>query len=1018
MAAIAALLLALLLMVWLARRPIAGSVIDDYFAARRVPARYELVDIGPQDQLLRHVVIGDPAHPDLIARELRLNLGWGLTGVRIEGIRARGLRLRAGLDAKGKLQLGLLDRLLPPPSGKPFALPAYDLDIADSAMELTTPWGKAVAGINGRGPLPGGFNARLVVRSMGMSGRGCTLGRTNAPLILHTDSGRLHIGGLLATPLLGCTTPSLTIADARLRPDIWLAHDVMGWTGSLGVHAAEVRRGADRLDNVAGTLGLNGTADGKLHGQFSLSTARVQFGKGGDIRGQIDLAGDYRISQSQTQLNARLKGRQLVLGPKLIAPAHAMLIGAVGTPVAGMADDLDKALHRAAQSLDLMTEFQVTSAPQARTVKIAKLLLSSASGTQLSANDLGYDLDTGRFSSAPVTLSGGGFPDARLTMTTGAQERIAGGVLTLSPLRHGRERLVLAPIRLAGIGADEIRIDTRFTLDGDFPGGRVEGFTMPLSLRIGQDIRLGQGCMPVRFTRLAAADARFGPHLLRVCPTQGDSLLRAGGRRGMGGGFRIATPMLRGQMGDQALAIAARALTVPLVPLGFRWDDGAITIGSGEDPHRFAFASLNGAFDTTGVAGRFTALSAKLGAVPLRADEGVGTWSFRHRQWDATGDLRVSDAATNDPRFRPLAARQFHLTLRDNVLQAIGTLRHPASGTQVVDVDIRHHLGSGVGHADLDVPGLYFRTDGMQPDMLTSTTLGVIANVRGDVAGKGRIDWTPQGVTSSGTFATHDMDFAAAFGPVTGFSTELAFTDLLGLESATGQQARLRNVNPGMEVLDGLIRYHLLPGKRVEIEGGRWPFNGGWLVLEPTIIDLNAAMARRMTFRIDGLDAARFMDQMGYENISATGIFDGEIPMIFDDRGGRIEGGFLKARDGGGTLAYVGEITRAQLGHFGKLAFDALRSLRYRSLTIELDGALDGEIVTRVKFDGLAQEPITPGAKIPFQRTLKKLPFRFNISIHAPFRGLLNQAELLGDPRKALRTYMPPPMTDIPGVTP
>lgn len=1018
MAVTAALLLALLLVLWLARRPIAGSVIDDYFAARQVPARYELVEIGPQDQLLRHVVIGDPAHPDLVARELQLNLGWGLTGVRIEGVRARGLRLRARLDSKGKLQLGLLDRLLPPPTDKPFALPQYDLDIADSAIELSTPWGKAVAGLNGRGPLPGGFNGQLVLRSMGMSGRDYTLGRVNAPLILHTKSGRLHIGGQLATSRVGYAAQALAIANAQIHPDIWFAHDLTGWTGSLAFNATEVHRGGDILKSVAGKVGMQGTKDGKVRGQIDVLTTSAQLGKFGHINGQIGLTGNYRFTNGQTHFDARVQGRQIVLGSEMIAPAHEAFAGALGTPVAGIAGDLDNALHRAAQSLDLSADLNFVSTPNVETLRIDKLRLSSASGMLLNVSDMTYDVGAHLFSSAPVTLSGGGFPDARLTIRQWSQGTTAGGILTVSPLHHGRERLAFTPIRIANINTDDMRVDTTITLDGNFTGGRVQGFTMPVSLRIGRTIQIGHGCIPVRFARLAASGTTFGPHLVRVCPSQGDALLRTTGSGGMHGGFRIAAPTLRGRMGDQPLAIAARELNVPLIPLGFRLDDGTITLGNGEDPHSFSFSSLYGAFDTTGVAGRFTAMSAKLAAVPLLSDEGEGTWKFRNGILDVTSNLRVSDAVTKDPRFRPLIAHSFHLTLRDNVLHALGTLRHPGSGTQVVDVDISHNLGSGNGHADLNVPGLYFRTDGMQPDMLTSTTLGVIANVRGDVTGKGRIDWGPQGVTSNGHFATHDMDFAAAFGPVTGFSTELTFTDLLGLASAAGQQVTLRNVNPGMEVLDGMIRYRLLPGKLVEIEGGRWPFNGGWLVLEPTILDLNAAMARRMTFRIDGLDAARFMDQMGYENISATGIFDGEIPMIFDDRGGRIEGGFLKARDGGGTLAYVGEITRAQLGNFGKLAFDALRSLRYRSLTIELDGALDGEIVTRVKFDGLAQEPITPGAKVPFQRTLKKLPFRFNISIHAPFRGLLNQAELLGDPRKALRNYMPPPMADIPGVTP
>ena len=78
------------------------------------------------------------------------------------------------------------------------------------------------------------------------------------------------------------------------------------------------------------------------------------------------------------------------------------------------------------------------------------------------------------------------------------------------------------------------------------------------------------------------------------------------------------------------------------------------------------------------------------------------------------------------------------------------------------------------------VPRLRF-DDAFQPDQLTSLALGVVANVQGSVVGDGRIEWTADGVTSRGTFATADTILAAAFGPVTGLTTTLSFDDLIGL---------------------------------------------------------------------------------------------------------------------------------------------------------------------------------------------------------------------------------------------
>jgi hypothetical protein len=272
--------------------------------------------------------------------------------------------------------------------------------------------------------------------------------------------------------------------------------------------------------------------------------------------------------------------------------------------------------------------------------------------------------------------------------------------------------------------------------------------------------------------------------------------------------------------------------------------------------------------------------------------------------------------------------------------------------------------------------------------------------VVGTVKGRGEIRWTPEGVTSDGTFDTESLDLAAAFGPVSRLKGQIRFSDLLALETAPGQSVTLGEVNPGIAVNDGVIRYQLLPGQMVKIEGGRWPFSGGELVLDETILDMGKPSDRRLTFRVVGMDAAQFVQQFDFKNISVTGTFDGILPMIFDVNGGRIVGGRMVVRRGGGTLAYVGEVSNADLGMFGKLAFDALKSIRYDNLAIELDGSLDGEIVSKVIFTGINEAPLDGKAPpVGMLQSLTGLPFKFNITIRAPFRGLINSAQSLTDPR-------------------
>ena len=77
---------------------------------------------------------------------------------------ARGVRLRGRL-VHGRVSWGQIDKLLPPPSNKPFALPDFVLDIADSTISLATPFGPVGFALEGNGKLSGGFKGHAAVVS-------------------------------------------------------------------------------------------------------------------------------------------------------------------------------------------------------------------------------------------------------------------------------------------------------------------------------------------------------------------------------------------------------------------------------------------------------------------------------------------------------------------------------------------------------------------------------------------------------------------------------------------------------------------------------------------------------------------------------------------------------------------------------------------------------------------------------------------------------------------------------------
>src|SRR5690348_6190601 len=159
------LLVIAIAVIWTQRRPIATHYISRELERRGVAATYHLDRVGFRTQEVSNLVIGDPRRPDLIARYARLQTRLKLDGsFEVYRIVARGVRLRGRL-VHGRVSWGQIDKLLPPPSNKPFELPDIVLDVADSSVSLATPFGPVGLAVEGNGRLSGGFKGQIAVAS-------------------------------------------------------------------------------------------------------------------------------------------------------------------------------------------------------------------------------------------------------------------------------------------------------------------------------------------------------------------------------------------------------------------------------------------------------------------------------------------------------------------------------------------------------------------------------------------------------------------------------------------------------------------------------------------------------------------------------------------------------------------------------------------------------------------------------------------------------------------------------------
>jgi hypothetical protein len=155
---------------WFNRERIADNVIGGQLKDMGLPAKYRIVSVGAQRQVLSDLVIGDPAHPDLTIEraevEIRPRFGWPVVG-EVKLVRAR----LYGTYRQGKLSFGSLDKVLFDSGSKePFRLPDMNLALEDGRARIDSDMGPLAVKLGGRGNLRSGFAGAVLAGLQGRAG--------------------------------------------------------------------------------------------------------------------------------------------------------------------------------------------------------------------------------------------------------------------------------------------------------------------------------------------------------------------------------------------------------------------------------------------------------------------------------------------------------------------------------------------------------------------------------------------------------------------------------------------------------------------------------------------------------------------------------------------------------------------------------------------------------------------------------------------------------------------------------
>jgi len=1004
--AVLAILAAGLAILWANRERIAGNIIAGELAARGIEATYEIERIGGSRQVLTDVVVGDPRRPDLTVERAEVVVRHRFGFPSIAEVRLVRPRLFATWR-DGTLSFGELDPLIFAPAEEgPFELPDFALEVVDGRALLESDYGPVGISLEGSGHLRGGFAGELAGVAPRLELAGCEAGRTTLYGRVSIDAARPAFDGPLRVARLECRTQGLALADAALRLKGRADKNLKGFEGDAGLRTRQAAYGGNRLASLTGTTRYT-WRDGGLTTRYELQGRGLAAAQAAADR--IDIDGWLRARRGfeRIEADAEVAGEGVRLGSGVDAMLADAAEASGDTLLGPILYRIRTRLAAEGRGSQLAAEVTLRRTGERTSMVVPRASLRGANGATLlalSRLQLAFGGSTAPRFAGNFATGGEGLP-----RIAGRMEQRPGGTmqarLSMAEYAAGASRLAVPEMVMIQRPDGTLGFAGQVRASGALPGGEVEALLLPVSgnWSPSRGLSVWDGCTEARFERLQLANLALERRSLTLCPPRGSAMVRYDGR-----GLRMAAGapslQLTGRLGETPIAIRSGAVGLAY-PGAVSARQLVVSLGPADTASTFALDDLTAQIGKD-VAGRFSGTDVRLFAVPLDVLGASGAWRYADgRLALSEGSFRLEDRQET-PRFHPLVAQDASLSLEDNMIASEFLLREPSSGRAVTEVDLAHDLATGRGHADLAVAGLVF-DDRLQLTRPTSgdfalipTDLGV-SNLRGTVTGTGRIDWNEAGITSTGRFSSDSLDFAATFGPVRGASGTVEFTDLLGLTTAPNQRLRVASINPGVEVTGGEIEIALRGGEVLALQGATWPFMGGTLTMRPVEINFGVSEVRRYVFEIEGLDASRFVEYMELNNISATGTFDGTVPIVFDASGnGTLEEGLLISRPPGGNVSYVGELTYEDLGAVANLAFDALRSLDYRQMRVAMDGSLIGEIITRVRLDGVSQG--AGAQRNMLTRAIAGLPIRLEVNVRAPFYSLLTEVRRLYDPSAVL----------------
>jgi hypothetical protein len=277
-----------------------------------------------------------------------------------------------------------------------------------------------------------------------------------------------------------------------------------------------------------------------------------------------------------------------------------------------------------------------------------------------------------------------------------------------------------------------------------------------------------------------------------------------------------------------------------------------------------------------------------------------------------------------------------------------------AEGKLVVNTDGRLDIEHLQGSAQFELEPMTLGPGGVDPSRLAPAFATGFVATGGEVAAHGRATFGENAPEIVLEAALRDVSVSGDAFEARGVNGTIQLRGPDPIETIGDQLISVAVIDVGLPLLDGLVRYRLLPSGVLDIPAARFAMADGAVRtrahVDPAAGGFDAVLVA------EDLDLALLLGAIDLDGLSGTGRMSGRLPIVASETGVLVDGGRLAGLPPGGRIVYqpaptVEAAAANQPSSLG-LALGALSDFIWETLELELDGDAQGEMDIGVHLRG------------------------------------------------------------------